>query len=139
MFPLVGSKPSARAGRRVQRLGEVRVQAVRPELFAVGSPRYEADSAALSQFRGGTVAELLQARTPLYLKSYGPGQLASITLRGTSAQHTAVLWNGLNIMLPTLGQNDFALLPVAANTRLAVQPGPAADVDGVGATSCGAS
>jgi len=124
---------SVRLSRRVQRLGEVRVRALRTEQFAAGSRRYEADSAGLSQFRGGTVAELLQARTPLYLKSYGPGQLASITLRGTSAQHTAVLWNGLNIMLPTLGQNDFALLPVAANTRLTVQPGPAAALYGSGA------
>jgi iron complex outermembrane receptor protein len=124
---------SGRLGSRVQRLAEVQVRAVRPEQFAVGSRHYEADSAALSQFRGGTVADLLQARTPLYLKNYGPGQLATITIRGTSAQHTAVLWNGLNIMLPTLGQNDFALLPVAANARLAVQPGPAAALYGSGA------
>ena len=88
------------------------VRAVDPGRFATGSRRYEADSATLSQYRDGTVAELLQDRTPLYIKSYGPGQLASISIRGTSAQHTAVLWNGLNIMLPTLGQNDFALLPV---------------------------
>lgn len=124
---------SGRLSRRTQRLAEVRVRAVRPEQFALGSRHYEADSAALSQFRGGTVAELLAARTPLALKNYGPGQLATIALRGTSAQHTAVLWNGLNIMLPTLGQTDFALLPVAANTRLAVQPGPAAALYGNGA------
>ena len=76
---------------------------------------------------------MLQARTPLALKNYGPGQLATIALRGTSAQHTAVLWNGLNIMLPTLGQSDFALLSVGATTRVGVQPGPAAALYGSGA------
>jgi vitamin B12 transporter len=124
---------SSRLSRRLQLLGEVQVRAVRPEQFAVGSRHQELDSAALSQFWGGTVADVLQARTSLYLKTYGPGQLATMSMRGTSAQHTAVLWNGLNIMLPTLGQNDFALLPLAANSHVAVQPGPAAALYGSGA------
>ena len=124
---------SARMSQRLHRLGEVRARAVGPERFAVGSARTELDSAVLAQYRGSNLAEVLQARTPLALKYYGPGQLATIALRGTSAQHTAVLWNGLNIMLPTLGQNDFALLPVGANTRVSIQPGPAAALYGNGA------
>jgi vitamin B12 transporter len=124
---------TARLSRRQHRLDEVRVRAVGPERFAVGSTRTELDSAVLAQYRGGSLAELLQARTPLALKYYGPGQLATIALRGTSAQHTAVLWNGLNIMLPTLGQTDFALLPVGAGTRVSIQPGPAAALYGSGA------
>ena len=128
-----GPPDSLRLARRPHRLSEVRVRAVGPERFATGSRHYTADSATLSQYRNGTVAELLQERTPLYIRNYGPGQLASLSIRGTSAQHTAVLWNGLNITLPTLGQNDFALLPVGANTGLAVQPGPAAALYGSGA------
>lgn len=124
---------SARLSRHPHRLGEVRVRAVGPERFAVGSTRTELDSAVLAQYRGSSLAEVLQARTPLALKYYGPGQLATIALRGTSAQHTAVLWNGLNIMLPTLGQTDFALLPVGASTRVSIQPGPAAALYGSGA------
>ncbi|MGI4865911.1 MAG: TonB-dependent receptor [Janthinobacterium lividum] len=119
-------------GRR-HRLPEAQVRAVRPERFAVGSRRLELDSAVLAQYRGGTVADALGARSELYIKNYGPGQLATISLRGTAAQHTAVLWNGLNIALPTLGQNDLALLPISGNTQLAVQPGPAAALYGSGA------
>ena len=102
----------------------MRVRAVGPERFAVGSRRLELDSAVLAQYRGGTWPTCCRPARPLALKNYGPGQLATIALRGTSAQHTAVLWNGLNIMLPTLGQNDFALLPVGATTRVSLQPGP---------------
>ncbi|WP_035564963.1 TonB-dependent receptor [Hymenobacter sp. IS2118] len=131
--PVATPADSARLSQRLQRLAEVRVRAVGPERFAVGSRRFELDSAVLAQYRGANLADVLQARTPLILKNYGPGQLATIALRGTSAQHTAVLWNGLNIMLPTLGQNDFALLPVGANTRVSVQPGPAAALYGSGA------
>ncbi|HEX8326297.1 MAG TPA: TonB-dependent receptor [Hymenobacter sp.] len=124
---------SAQLSRRRHRLPEVRVRAVGPERFAVGSRRFELDSAVLGQYRGGNLADVLQARTPIALKNYGPGQLATIALRGTSAQHTAVLWNGLNIMLPTLGQNDFSLLPIGATTRVAIQPGPSAALYGSGA------
>ena len=124
---------SAQLSQRQHRLGEVRVRAIGPERFAVGSTRTELDSAVLGQYRGSSLAEVLQARTPLALKYYGPGQLATIALRGTSAQHTAVLWNGLNIMLPTLGQTDFALLPVGASTRVSIQPGPVAALYGSGA------
>ena len=121
-----------RPGRRY-RLPEARVRAVRLEKFAVGSSRIEVDSAVLAQYRGGTAADLLGPRLGLYVKNYGPGQLATLSLRGTSAQHTAVLWQGLNIALPTLGQNDLSLLPIGANTELSVQPGPAAALYGSGA------
>ena len=130
--PTRSARADTLVGRR-HRLPEAQVRAVRPERFAVGSQRLELDSAVLAQYRGGTVADALGARSALYIKNYGPGQLATISLRGTSAQHTAVLWNGLNIALPTLGQNDLALLPLSGNTQLAVQAGPAAALYGSGA------
>jgi len=114
------------------RLPEARIRAVGPERFAVGSRRLALDSLTLAQYRGASLAEALQARSPLYIKSYGPGQLASISLRGTSARHTAVLWQGFNINIPSLGEADFALLPLGATTRVAVQPGPAAALYGSG-------
>ncbi len=129
---VAGAVPDSALLRRVQALPAVQVQAVRPSRFAVGSRLEVLDSAALSQGRGGTVADALAARSTAYLRSYGPGQLATISLRGTSASQTAVLWNGLNIQLPTLGQNDLATLPLAAGTEVAVQPGPAAALYGGG-------
>lgn len=114
-------------------LPAVRVEGTRFERFTVGSRLTVIDSVALDQNRAGTLTEVLAARTPLYLRNYGPGQLASITIRGTSAQQTAVLWNGFNIQLPTLGQADFALLPASGNTSVTVQHGPASAVYGTGA------
>jgi vitamin B12 transporter len=118
---------------RIQRLPTVRVAGVRMERFAVGSRRLALDSLALTNYRTGTLTDVLGARTAIYLKNYGPGQLASITLRGTSARHTAVLWNGFNINLPSLGEADFSLLPVSGFTQADVQPGPAAATYGNGA------
>jgi len=127
------ARPDTLLSERRQRLPELRVRAVRPSRFAVGSRQVVLDSLALAQYQGGTLVELLEARTPLYFKNYGPGQLASISLRGTAARHTAVLWQGFNINIPSLGEADFAILPVGAATSIAVQPGPAAALYGSGA------
>ncbi|MDB5235373.1 MAG: hypothetical protein JWR44_2366 [Hymenobacter sp.] len=118
---------------RAHPLAEVAVVAERGSRYALGTTRYVLDSAALSQFRGATLADALAARTPLYFKNYGPGQLASISMRGTTARHTAVLWNGFNINFSSLGEADFSLLPVGGATQVQVQPGPASALYGTGA------
>lgn len=59
-----------------------------------------------------TLADGLAGEASLYLKTYGNGQLTTIALRGTTASQTAVLWNGVNINSPTLGQTDFSLIPM---------------------------
>ncbi|WP_304884786.1 TonB-dependent receptor [Rhodonellum sp.] len=66
----------------------------------------------IKNFQGQSLADLLQQRTGLFLRQYGPGMLASLTMRGTSAGHNAVFWNGLPINSPSLGQSDFSILPV---------------------------
>lgn len=123
----------ASAPDTVQALPSVRVQGIRPSRFAVGSRVTSVLDSGVVLPTGATLAEALASRTALYLKEYGPGQLASISIRGTSAQHTAVLWNGFNVMLPTLGQSDFALLPLSGTTRAEVQHGPAGALYGTGA------
>ena len=125
--------PADSVRRLAAQLPAVRVQGTKPSRFAVGSRVTTLDSAALAQHRAGTLADVLASRTPLYIKNYGPGQLATVSFRGTAAQHTAVLWNGFNISLPTLGQSDFALLPVTGAAEVSVQHGPASATYGNGA------
>jgi len=135
VVPALGSPrpPADTLTTRVHRLAEARISTVRPTQFAVGSRQLVLDSTDLALGRGSSLAQVLQARTPLYFKDYGPGQLASISIRGTAARHTAVLWQGLNINIPSLGEADFAILPVGGPTSIAVQPGPAAALYGSGA------
>jgi vitamin B12 transporter len=59
-----------------------------------------------------TLAGGLNGEASIYLKNYGNQQLSSIALRGTTASQTAVVWNGININSPTLGQTDFSLIPL---------------------------
>ncbi|TXK26422.1 TonB-dependent receptor plug domain-containing protein [Pontibacter qinzhouensis] len=103
------------------------------EVFAAGSRVSSLDSSYLRTYTSATLAEALQTRTPLYLKTYGASGISSVSFRGTSASHTAVLWNGLNIAMPSLGQNDFATLPLSGIGQVAVQHGAAGAHYGNGA------
>jgi len=62
--------------------------------------------------------EVLRENAGLYLKNYGNGQLSSITIRGTSAAQTDVLWNGIKLNSPSLGQVDFSLFNMGMGDQL---------------------
>lgn len=118
-------------------LSVVTVRAIAPERFLAGQKLQQIDSTTLLQFRFSSLTDLLTFNTPLAFKNYGPGQLATVSFRGTSANHTAVLWNGININQPNLGQTDFSTLPVAGFDRLSIQYGSGGCV--VGSDAVGGS
>lgn len=74
-------------------------------------------------FTGGSVSEILVRNTGIFIKSYGPGGIASATLRGTPASHTQLNWNGVNIGNPMLGQADLSLVPAGFADDLKVYCG----------------
>jgi len=53
---------------------------------------------------------LLQGSSQVLIKSYGPGMLGSLSIRGTGAAHSPILWNGLTIQNTMNGQQDMSLL-----------------------------
>jgi iron complex outermembrane receptor protein len=64
---------------------------------------------------------LLSEVSGIYLKNYGNGQLTTIAVRGTTSAQTEVLWNGVRINSPMLGQSDFALLNVGFHNSISIQ------------------
>ncbi|MBI1227337.1 MAG: TonB-dependent receptor [Bacteroidetes bacterium] len=79
------------------------------------------------------IAAFLQNETGIYLKNYGAGSLSTVTIRGASASQTAVLWNGLQIQSPMLGQLDWSMLPVFFADEVSMQHGGNSAVWGSGA------
>ncbi len=53
-----------------------------------------------------SLPELLEQNTAVFIKEYGRGMLASIALRGTSAAHTQIVWNGIPVNSILNGQTD---------------------------------
>lgn len=70
------------------------------------------DQAVLKVNKINTIANLLQQNSIVFIKDYGPGSLATASFRGTTANHTQVLWNGVPVNAPNNGQVDFNRLPV---------------------------
>jgi iron complex outermembrane receptor protein len=93
------------------------------------------DSTALAQTGATSVSELLEERAGLYVRQYGPGGLATVSLRGTGASQTAFLLDGHRIGNPQLGQLDLRLLPTILLSSVEVMHGPASPLhgsDGIG-------
>jgi vitamin B12 transporter len=114
-------------------LAPVTISGFIPERFMSGLKVQKLDSVTMNQFRFQNISDILLYNTAIAFKNYGPGQLSTVSFRGTSASHTAVLWNGLNINSPTLGQSDFSTIPVAGFDQLSVQYGSSASIVGTDA------
>lgn len=118
-------------------LDEVLVKSFAPTRFMAGLKIQTIDSASVQQAKFQTLAEFLSFQAPVNFRPYGSGQLTTIGLRGTSSNHTAVLWNGININSPSTGQSDFSTLPAAGFDLLAIQYGASSCV--VGSDAVGGS
>lgn len=104
-------------------LKEIEVIGQIPQAFLAGSKVQTINASFIEQYNSSNLADLLQNVSAIYIKSYGNGQLGSVAFRGTGASHTAVLWQGININSPTLGQSDFGTLPVFASSEVRLQFG----------------
>ena len=127
------STSQAQDSSLIRQLQSVTVRGFAPERFMAGLKIQRVDSALTEAYRYQTLADLLALQAPLNFKSYGPGQLTTVGLRGTSANHTALLWNGVNINPPYLGQTDFSTIPVNGFDQVSIQYGSAASSVGTDA------
>lgn len=130
---LLGSLVALGQRDSTRTLQTVTVRGYSPERFMGGLKLQRADSMLVEAFRFQTLAEFLATQAPLHLKSYGTGQLTTVGFRGTSASHTAVLWNGININQPFTAQSDFSTIPMAGFDQLSIQYGSAASCVGTDA------
>ena len=81
------------------------------------------------------IAELLEREGMVFIKSYGLNSLATSSIRGGSAGHTLVLWNGLPIQSPMLGLLDLSLLPLQSVEEVTLHKGGSSALWGSGAIS----
>ncbi len=70
------------------------------------------DSVSMINALTANLSELISQNTPVFIKEYGRGAMATASFRGTAASHTQVSWNGINLNSPMLGMVDFSTIPV---------------------------
>ena len=117
----------------VMELNIVHVTSNRIENFNIGNKTEQIDSVLMTAYKHQSLADLLSSQSQLFIKSSGPGCLATSSFRGAGAEHTAVLWNGFNIQSPMLGQIDLSLLQSDLIDEVKVQYGSSGALFGSGA------
>lgn len=132
-FLVVGMGVCGQGTADTLQLQEVEVTAQRRSHFAAGMKVIAVDSATLQRYRSTNLAELLGNESPLFIKSYGLGSLATTAFRGGSANHTAILWNGFNLGSPMNGMIDLSLIPMGFANSVVVQYGGSSALWGSGA------
>ncbi|MCS5491882.1 TonB-dependent receptor [Algoriphagus limi] len=96
------------------RLQEIQIEAPVYQEYGRGKKRISWNKEELKNYTNRSIAELLAEKSPVFIRQYGPGMLASSNFRGTSAGHTAIFWNGIPLNSPSLGQSDLSILPMIA-------------------------
>lgn len=91
------------------------------------------DSGQLVPYLDGDLSTILTQYSPIFIKSYGNGGIATTSFRGTSANHTEIEWNGISINSPMLGQSDLSQVPVSQFDGIEVLYGAAGLARTIGA------
>lgn len=94
-----------------------------------GMKQNDVDTLVLQRKMALSLSDLLSENTPVFIKSQGRGALATASFRGSSASHTQVSWNGININSPMAGMVDFSLIPVYIIDELSLKHGSASLAD----------
>ncbi len=106
-------------------LGEVVVNG-RASVRGAGFMKTSLDFDIAGRGNSTTLSTLISSASPVYVRSYTPGGIASLSFRGTGAAHTVVTWNGITLNNPMLGQSDASLLPLIAADQVTLYHGGSA-------------
>ena len=77
----------------------------------------------LEQESSRNLSNLLQKEAGIHIRSYGPGQLATLSSRGSGPEQNLLRWEGFNLANPMLGQSDLNLIPLFFIDQLSWQAG----------------
>ena len=77
-----------------------------------------------------SLTSLLRNNTAIYFKENGLGMVSSASFRGTTAQQTAVIWNGININSQFNGQTDFNTISASDFNEVVVRHGGGSSIYG---------
>jgi len=116
-------------------INEVMVESSRLLDFSTGSTIQSFDSTTLSRYGNQSLGDLMRWQSTADIRMYGPGGLASSSIRGGGSSHTLVLWNGLSLKSPTNGGTNLSNLVANMYDRVDVQYGGSGTLYGSGAVT----
>ncbi len=99
----------------------------------VGSKVTHIDSSVMARSLTKNLGDLLNDNSTINIKSLGQGALSTASFRGTAANHTQVLWNGISLNSASLGSFDFSQIPIYFTDDVKLYHGSSSQQSGSGA------
>ncbi len=131
LLPLIGSSQEV-MNDSVIHLSEIQITSSRLNNLTTGLNVTSFDSLTLDINQNSNLSTLISSETPVYIKSYGPGNLSTISLRGTSSSHTGLYWNGIRLNPPNIDMEDLSLYPSSFFNKMSILKGGAGSLFGNG-------
>lgn len=104
----------------------------RIKTFAPGMKILHIDSVLMKQYALQNMASLLSQQVPVFIKSYGINNLATLNFRGSSSAQSQVYWNGVPLNNAALGVTDVSLLNVNSFDKINIVYGSSSALLGSG-------
>ena len=111
----------------------VEIKGYKPTASEPGVITQKLDTTPIAKLFSSSLAEQLSREGNVFIKTNSPGGVATVSIGGSSASQTSLLWNGLLLNNPMLGLYDYSLIPTFLFDQAQVQYG------GNGATQGNAS
>lgn len=117
----------------VQQLEEIVVKADRSLKIFSNTQHVSVLKDSTLRRNASSLTELLNFNSLIYFKENGLGMVSSPAFRGTTAQQTAVIWNGINVNSQFNGQTDFNTINSRNFNEISVRSGGGSVLYGSGA------
>lgn len=118
-------------------LDEITISESRIQLLTQGNRKDAIDSIFKIYSLSLPISQLLNTTGSINIRSYGPGSLATSTLRGGNSYQTSISWNGISINNPVNGLCDFNLIPAFMFDEIFISPGLPSSIQGSGSIGGG--
>jgi len=92
---------------------------------AVGTSVTESDTVLYDLMKSRGLTQVLEIESFISTRAYSPGGVANFSVRGTGSQHTQVVWEGIPINDPMLGQTDLSTISLSGISNVRVLYGAA--------------
>lgn len=116
----------------IVRLKEVVLTDVQLKEFSDNVNKIQFNDSVIS-LSGSNLTDILNSNSSIYFKENGKGMVSSPSFRGTTAQQTAVVWNGININSQLNGQTDFNTINASDFNAITIRSGGGSVIYGSGA------
>ena len=132
LFSFLALNISAQQCDSIHFIEGVEIKADKISLFSAGMKIQKIDSTVLSIRQGASIASLLSEQSPVFLRSYGPGGVSTLSVRGTNSSQSGVFWNGINLTQPNMGMTDLSRISTFEFSDISMQSGGASALLGSG-------